>query len=495
MLKNGALRMHIVQVASELAPIAKVGGLGDVLYGLSKQLVREGHLVEVILPKYDCIHYEGLTNLAVEQKDLCVQENSRSIHNLVWSAYLEDLKILLIEPDHPKSYFESGSIYGAPDDAERFIYFCSTVLEYLSQAKKQPDIIHIHDWPTALIAPLYKERYRKDLHVRKIVFTIHNLQHQGKCLLSHLSHLKLNKEVLVDPDSPLLANLVKGAIIEADAITTVSPNYKQEILVPEGGFGLDPLLLKYQKKLTGILNGIDPVFWNPQTDPHLIAHYSTDPPFTDGHIEQISNAKKENRRRLRRHVGMNEEDCPLVASVTRLVYQKGPELIEHALLRTLEKGGQFILLGSAANPEIEESFLELKDRLKENRQVAIYLDHDEALAHLIFAAADLFVIPSIFEPCGLTQMIALRYGSIPIARRTGGLADTVCDIDTSSAPVEMRNGFTFDFPDTEGVNWALDRALRCYKEEPKKFEQLMRQGMSLDFSWRKSAQEYLKVYR
>jgi starch synthase len=489
--------MYVVQVASELARVAKVGGLGDVVYGLSKQLVKEGHHVEIILPKYDCIQYGSLKNLTVDQKGIFIKENDHSIHNLIWSASLDNLKIILIEPDHPKDYFNRGIIYGAPDDAERFIYFSRVAFEYLSRMKKSIDALHLHDWHTALIPVLYQQ-FSRSLGARagKTVFTIHNLEHQGKYNLSYFSPLNLKREILEDPHSPDLANLVKGAIITADVVTAVSPNYRKEILTPEGGFGLDQVLKKYESKLKGILNGIDPDFWNPKTDPHLVSHYSTEAPLTTEKMEHLLKAKKENQQRLKEHLGMNKDDHTiLVASVTRLVFQKGPELIKHALFRTLERGGQFVLLGATSDPAIARDFINLKKEMENNKNVAISLDQNESLAHLIYAAADLLVLPSLFEPCGLTQLIAFRYGVIPVARMTGGLVDTVFDIDTSKRPEKERNGFTFDFPDKEGVNWALDRAITCYEKEPQKFQLIMRQGMREDFSWHKSAREYLDLYK
>lgn len=462
--------MLITHVAAELAPIAKVGGLGDVIYGLSKELVREGHLVNIILPKYDTLPSALLNNLHVEIPELTTSLGKCKI----WAAKVENLSLTLIDPIE-KNYFSRGKIYGCSDDTERFLFLCASAVAYLASSKKKVDALHLHDWHTALIAALKKEK--KELDSIKTVLTLHNIEYQGECDPKLLAKMGLKKE---EP------NLLKIGIIYADALTTVSPTYEKEIQTPIAGWELDQLLQKNRGKLKGILNGIDPEFWNPETDSYLFKQYAIDSP-----IETILKEKKANRNQL----PLERSDKPLVACITRLVPQKGPELIKHALLRTLEKGGQFILLGGAGSKEIVQKFTELKQQFAKNKNLSIALTQDEPLAHRIFAAADLLIIPSLFEPCGLTQLIAMRYGTIPIARKTGGLADTVFDIDTSDQPLEKRNGFTFDFADNEGVNWALDRAFSYYKQDKNKWHTLIQNGLSHNFTWKKSVHEYLNLYQ
>ena len=493
--------MHIIHITSELAPIAKVGGLADVVYGLAQELARLGHTVEIVLPKYDCLHYEQLRDLKVEFRELWSFEGPYRFNNTIWSATLAGLKVYLIEPHHPQYFFSRGVIYGCRDDIDRFVYFARTALEFLFKANKQPDAIHVHDWPTALIPVLYKEIYLPlGYQAGGTVMTIHNMEHQGKCTTQNISKIGLRGETYLTPDTmqdPYAwdhVNLLKGGIVYADQITTVSPTYIKEIQTPEGGFGLQDTLIKHRHKLTGILNGIDEDFWNPATDTHLIQRYNTHDVNSEEQLDHILKAKNENKRQLRTHLRLKDENRPLVASVTRLVPQKGPELIKHAILHTLEIGGQFALLGSASNPMTAHEFEELKLKLLHHGQAAVLIDKDETLAHLIFASADMFIIPSLFEPCGLTQMISLRYGTVPIARVTGGLADTVHDIDTSARPLQERNGFTFDYPDLEGVNWALGRAITCYKTDPKKWRSIIRNGINMDYSWKHTAQDYVKVY-
>lgn len=479
--------MHIVQIAAELAPIAKVGGLADVIYGLSKELTRLGHRVDILLPKYDTLHLEALKKLKVT-----------STHTL-WSGQLESLRVTLIDPHPPHSFFNRGMIYGCKDDIERFAAFCKAAMDFLFREEKQPDVIHAHDWHTALIPILYKEIYaNKKSLLKGVVFTIHNMEHQGKCLPLDLKSIGLKLEnslfldKMQDPSNPGDLNLLKGGIVYADAVTTVSPTYEKEIQTPEGGFGLESTLIEYNKKLTGILNGIDEDFWNPEKDPYLFHKYPTHN-IDKSTLSAVIAGKKENRRKLCARLNCKESQGPLVAVVSRLVPQKGPELMKHAMKRTLEAGGQFILLGSSPIPSLHQEFEALA--LKNNENATILLDKDEGLAHQIFAAADMLLIPSLFEPCGLTQMIALRYGTIPIARVTGGLADTVFDVDTSLRPEEERNGFTFEGSDAEGVDWALLRALKCFQQDQEKWHRLMLQGMGQDFSWKSAAAHYVQLYR
>lgn len=486
--------MHIIHVASEIAPIAKVGGLADVVYGLCKELVRKNHEIEIILPKYDCIDLSHVQNLQIEKKELTPL-------TITWSLRYENLKIILLEPKEVNHFFNRETIYGLPDDIDRFLFFSNAVLEYLLHTKKKPDILHLHDWPTAFIAPLYKEKY-KDLGVciKGIVLTIHNMEHQGKCSSANLEKIVTNPKFYLTPDklqdpfNPALFNLLKGGIEYADFITTVSPTYEKEAKTPEGGKGLDDRLRFHEKKFRGILNGIDTGYWNPEKDNKLTHHYSTDCPLSKRKFDKVLEGKKGNRKHLLSTLGMSESAAPLATAITRLVPQKAPELIRYSIERTLKNGGQYILLGSTNDPAIQNQFLELKKFYSNNKNVAILLNQNETVAHLIYAAADMFVIPSIFEPCGLTQMISMRYGTIPVVRLTGGLADTVFDIDTSTIAETKRNGFTFEYPDNKGIDWALDRAMECCSKNPQKWHKIMEQAMAIDFSWVSFAPKYVEIY-
>lgn len=487
--------MHIVHICSELAPIAKVGGLADVVYSLSKALKGDGHRIDVILPKYDCLDYTPLKNLKIDCRSLWSYEGYQRFNNTVWQAELEGINVFLIEPHHPGYYFSRGSIYGCSDDVDRFVYFSRAALEYLYKTEKKPDVLHLHDWPTALAAVLYRDMYIP-LGIKKCrtVLTIHNIQHQGRCGADALSKAGLMSEIyltperMLDPIFPMTVNLLKGGIEYADAVTTVSPTYEKEILTAEGSFSLHETMQRNQSKFTGILNGIDTQSWNPATDPYFTKHYNI-----DQSSEERRNAKTENRHALQNSYGLKETDGPLVGCVTRLVPQKGPALIKEAILHTLELGGQFILLGSNPPEEIRQDFLALQKQTKEQDAV-IVLEYNEKLAHAIYAGADMLVIPSMFEPCGLTQMIALRYGTVPIVRKTGGLADTVFDLEASDVPQEKRNGFCFVEQTNAALDATLDRAFTCFLKHPDVWDKLIANGMRCDFSWKNSAQEYLKVY-
>jgi len=334
-----------------------------------------------------------------------------------------------------------------------------------------------------------------------VVFTIHNIEYQGKCAAVDLDKVGLDGKTYLTPDKlqdglyPNSINLLKGAIVYSDKVTTVSPNYAKEIRTPVGGRGLDTTLEKYKNKLSGVLNGLDYSYWNPEIDRYLPAHYSS--------REMPANKKDRNtidkkafvKKVLREKLMLDEQHRPVLGCVTRLVPQKGLELIKHSLYRTLEKGGQFVLLGSSPIPSINAEFHELKHNFASHPHVSILLQHQEETAHLIYGGCDIIIVPSIFEPCGLTQLIGLKYGTIPIVRRTGGLADTIFDIDNSGLPLGQANGYTFDHPDAAGVNSALDRAFRCWFEDPDKWRKLVTNGMNQDFSWNKPADEYVALYQ
>lgn len=488
--------MHIVHIASELAPIAKTGGLGDVLYGLCKELVRQGHKVTILLPKYDTINYNLLQNLQVYQRDLWSYDGEHCYHNTIWSATLEELTVFLLEPHHPSYLFSRGTIYGCIDDIDRFFYFSRAAMEFLFKTDLKADLLHVHDWQTALIPVLQQDMYKplgwKPL---KTVLTLHNLEHQGKCSPKDLTRFGLRgneyltQDKLQDPQQLDLINTLKGGILYADAITTVSPSYKEEISEAGGGFGLHDVIKQSQKKICGILNGIDEDFWNPKTDKHL--KY----PFRNIHdLAFVKNDKELNKKSLRAELGLTETNVPIVAYIGRLVEQKGPFLIAEAFKYLLSKGAQCIILGSAYPGEILDFFLKLQSTYKSNPNGKIILAYNESLSHKIYAASDMLLAPSLFEPCGLTQMIALRYGSIPVVRKTGGLADTIFDVDAPSYKESDKNGFTFEKADAKELIQTLDRALKLFEKTPTSWQKLLENGFLKDFSWKKAAKEYSELY-
>ncbi|CAM6101353.1 unnamed protein product [Calypogeia fissa] len=485
---------HVVHIGAEMAPVAKVGGLGDVVTGLGKALQKKGHLVEIILPKYDCMDYSRIKNLKVLDVELYSYFDGQTHKNKIWHGIVEGLPVYFIEPHHPAKFFWRGQFYGENDDFKRFTYFCRAALEFLLQSGKRPDMIHTHDWQTAAVAPLYWDIYvPQGLDSARLAFTCHNFEYQGTDSPGALASCGLNVQQLNRQDRMQdnynhgRVNLLKGGLVFSNVITTVSPTYAQEVRAPEAGRGLHLTLAQHFRKFVGILNGIDDEAWNPATDPLLQFQYSAD---------DLS-GKSANKSALRSRLGLATADSerPLVAVITRLVPQKGVHLIRHAIYRTLESGGQFVLLGSSPVPSIQSEFEGIAKQFEHHPDIRLVLKYDEGLSHSIYAASDLFIIPSIFEPCGLTQMIAMRYGSIPVARKTGGLADSVFDLDDPSIPEDKKNGFTFSAADEAGLNYALDRALAYYKSDKLWWKNLVRKAMKIDFSWDFSADQYVDLYR
>lgn len=484
--------MYVVQIASELAPIAKVGGLADVVFGLSKQLVRDGHLVEVIIPKYDCMDHAGIEELAVFRADLKSFYRGKWVSNTVWRGKVDGLVVYFIEPHNDHPFFSRGEFYHCADNVDRFTYFSRVALEFLHLHKKHPDVLHCHDWHTGLVPVLYNEIYRPlGMKVKGIVFTIHNMEHQGFCDPFILDFLGLNGAAFLHPDKmqdpwqPKLLNLLKAGVVFSTYFTTVSPTYAKEVQTLEGGFGLHDLMRQFSYKFDGILNGIDYEYWNAEKDRYLPTRYT---------VETLEK-KEEVKAFLKKRLHFQASDKPIVGCIARLVPQKGVKLIEHALFRTLEQGGQMIILGTSPDPVISKHFHELKMRLAPTHNVHFELQYNEELSHQIYSGCDFFIVPSIFEPCGLTQMISLRYGTVPIVRHTGGLADTVFDVEYSNKPQEERNGYCFNHADAEGVNSALDRALHDYYHHKEKIKALREHAMKMDLSWKQSAKRYTALYR
>ena len=477
--------MYIVQIGSELAPVAKVGGLADVMMGLSRELKWKGNEVAIFLPKYGCLEQKGLT---FQKEPIHFQSyfDGMKWDNLAHKAQLgPDLAITFIDPHHPANFFGRDQIYGFSDDAERFLYFSRACLDFLAKSAKKPDIIHIHDWETAPIALLLKEKeFQKIFPHTKCVLTIHNMEYQG-----HVEPQKLDLIGYKSPKEPLMqgdvANLLKGGITFADAVVTVSPTYAQEVLTEIGSCGLAETLKARNHNFCGILNGLDYTYWNPEIDPLIDCHFSKD---------SLEN-KRVNKEAMLSGLGFSKkQDFPFIASISRLVPQKGIELLKYAAQQAKELNFYYVILGTTYDPQTQNEFLELQKEYSAGNNVRIILKSSEPFAHKLYAASDMFLVPSMFEPCGLTQIIALKYGSVPIVRKTGGLADTVFDIEYSGRPFEQTNGFSFDFPDTEGVDFVLKRALSLYNSDKKRWNMLIKQGMAEDHSWNKPADQYLAIY-
>jgi len=484
--------VFIIQIASECAPVAKVGGLADVVYGLSRELEIRGHAVEIILPKYDCLRYDRIWGLQVVFQDLWVPWEGGAIHTSVWFGFVEGRKCFFIDPHSAHNFFNRGMLYGHGDDDRRFAFFCRAALEFMLRARKHPEIIHVHDWQTALAPVLLYEIYAGlgMVHPR-VCFTLHNVRHQG-VTAPHLLHAVglhrpehfMHPDRLRDDFHHGALNLMKGGIVYSNFVTTVSPRYAHEIRFTAQGCGLGHVLHVHQAKFGGVLNGVDYDVWNPEIDSHIPRRYG--PTDLDG--------KYENKAALRRRVWLQDRFCPIVAYIGRLDHQKGVPLIRHALHWCVNHGAQFVLLGSAANSALHHEFLELKRAINDNPDSHLELAHDEELAHLIYAGADLLIVPSLFEPCGLTQMIAMKYGTLPIVREVGGLADTVFDVDYSDRPSEIRNGYVFKTFDNGGIESALVRAVGLWNHYPGRFREVMLQAMKWDYSWNEPGRHYLNIY-
>ncbi len=484
--------MFIIQIASECAPVAKVGGLADVVFGLSRELEIRGNAVEIILPKYDVARYDTIYALQEVWRDLAVPWGGGAVHCTVHFGFVHGRKCFFIDPHSREHFFNRRAFYGHHDDDLRFAFFCKAALEFMLKSNKRPEIIHCHDWQTGLVPVLLYELYAAaGLGHCRVCYTLHNLKHQG-VTGPHVLHASglgrpeyfLHPDRLGDPFRPGAVNLMKGGIVYSNFVTTVSPTYAHEIRHTDQNFGLGHTLYIHQNKFGGVLNGVDYDVWNPETDRHLPARYSAAEPAN----------KYECKRALRRRLLLRDEFRPIVAFIGRLDPQKGLHLLRHALFRCIHGGAQFVLLGSSPDPAIQRDFERLKWEINDNPDSHLELRYDEDLAHLIYAGADLFLVPSQFEPCGLTQMIAMKYGTPPIVRATGGLADTVFDVDFDPRPFAERNGFVFHDFNPQGLDSALLRAIGLWHNDPGRFRELMLNAMRCDYSWNHPGRHYLAIY-
>ena len=469
--------MKIVMAAAECAPFAKAGGLADVIGALPRELARLGHEVQVILPKYSLIHERYQQQFTLQDQHLFDFKGEQQYGVYEYEAH--GVQFLFLEND---AYFKRDSIYG-PDDAERYAFFSRAVLDFLLRSKKQPDVLHVHDWHTAVLPFLLKEDPQYSglaAHV-KTVLTIHNLQFQGN----------FSKEVFLEQygmDPSYFEeghvewrgqfNSLKTGLVYADKLTTVSPNYRDEILTENYGEKLESLLAERESDLLGILNGIDIDTYNPETDEHISRTYSA---------SNLS-GKRANKSAIQKRCGLPEQpDIPLLVMVSRLSGQKGIDVLEQVLPEFLEGDMQFVLLGSG-EAQYEEFFQRLE--VDYAGKVSVHLGFDEAFAHQLYAGADIFLMPSHFEPCGLSQLISMRYGTIPVANRTGGLRDTVDEYDEAS---HSGTGFLSDFKEGIPFEQALSKGVAFYYQ-PEHWDALVQNGMAKDWSWFRSAREYEKLY-
>jgi starch synthase len=463
---------RVLMVGSEAAPFAKTGGLGDVLGSLPPALARLGDEVAVVLPRY--------RGMALPREriwdSMALQAGSFSYFAGIDQVVRQGVRYLFVDCpplyDRPGLYAGPGGDYG--DNHIRFAALCQAALN-VARYIFRPDILHAHDWQAGLVPVYLRENYPGDptfFGVRS-VFTIHNLGYQGYFPSGALSDLILDSKLFHQEGLELFGGIsfLKAGIVWADAVTTVSPTYAREIQTPEYGFNLDGLLRSRSAKLSGILNGVDYGEWNSEADSYLPAHYTA---------ANLS-AKKLCKASLLREVRLPiDTDRPLIGVISRLAHQKGMDLAAAAIPGLLDRGATLVALGSG-DPGLEGAFRALADAYPSN--VAVRIGYDEGLAHRIEAGADIFLMPSRYEPCGLNQIYSLRYGTVPVVRATGGLEDTV----------DEQTGFKFRSVSASDLAAAANAALDEYQDQTVWTER-MRLGMSKDFSWDASAREYHRLY-
>ncbi len=472
--------MHIVHVSPEMAPFAKVGGLGDVVGSLPSAQARDGHQVTVALPAYQKV----LSQLGLDPKGgrpVGYRVDDREVLGTVQETWHQGVRLLLV--GRPE-YFDRPGIYGDAagsywDNGERFGWFCGATLSALRDIPPAADVILAHDWPAALV-PLFLRAhgYPDDpLEQTASAMVLHNVAHQGIFPGDLAARFAIPPLYGGEDGIEALGALsfLKSGVSLATVVITVSPTYAKEILWPGYGEGLEELLLSRGDDLHGILNGLDVEAWNPATDTALPR------PFSAADLS----GKADSKRALQQELGLRVDAAlPVFGMVSRIDPQKGVDLVEQVAPFLVERQAQVVVLGTGQRRLIEP-LLGLASLWRQS--VAIVERFDEALAHRIYGGSDYFLMPSRFEPCGLGQMVALRYGALPIVRRTGGLADTVSDLDEHPA---SGTGFVFEHADASGLSWACERALRLFAEGPRAIDRVRRRGMEQDFSWDHSARIY-----
>ena len=471
--------MNILLAASEVVPYAKTGGLADVTGALPKALARLGQKVRVVMPRYKVEKIEAAGERL--PGELRVPFNFGERRVAVYVDRSGEVPVYFI--DAPE-YFHRAKLYGETDDPERFAFFSRAVLELAKALGEHFDVIQLNDWMTGLVAAYLKTVYAGDpaFEGTKTLFTIHNIAFPGLFRPEDLPKFGL-PDWLNRAEGGVefygLASALKAGLVFSDAISTVSPRYAAEIQTPEFGEKFDGLLRARRNDLFGILNGVDYDEWNPETDKHIAANYST---------EDLS-GKRECKRDLLSVFGLPEDlDRPLIGCISRLSDQKGFDLILAIADKMLDRGVAFVLLGSGEEA-YERAFQALRDARRP--QVGVYLGFSNELAHKIEAGADMFLMPSRFEPCGLNQMYSLKYGTVPIVRAAGGLDDTIENFEREPL---RGNGFKFYEYDSGRLLEKIDEALLVYAERDV-WRALMLNGMRADFSWSASARHYVELYQ
>ncbi|MFN3740171.1 MAG: glycogen synthase GlgA [Thermodesulfovibrionales bacterium] len=469
-------------VTPEAVPYAKTGGLADVTGSLIKEFKKAGLDAWLVLPFYSHVASSGrFTDTGIR---IPIKVLSENLEASILESNDKDYPAYFIRCDR---FFIREGLYGGPsgdypDNSLRFSFFSRVVVELLKVLKVRPDIIHLHDWQTALVAFYIRNFYKDDLFFKntKTVLTIHNLGYQGLFHPSELPYTGIGLEHF-NPEGIEFygkVNFLKAGIISADAITTVSENYTREILTEEYGYGLQGLLKKRASRLYGILNGVDYSIWDPETDRNIPKRYG---------IKNLDGKAQCKKALIKKHGLQIKESQPLIGFVGRFAAQKGIELIERSIPDLVKAGFGLIMIGQG-DRIFENAMIKRQEEFRKNLYVR--LGYDEGLARMVYAGSDIFLMPSRYEPCGLGQLIAMRYGAVPVARATGGLIDTVEDYDHIN---EKGSGFLFKDYNASAMVEALKRAL-CLFQRKRRWHSLIKNSMKKDFSWKNSAGKYIKLF-
>lgn len=501
-------KLRVLYAASEVAGLAKTGGLADVSASLPRALAQRGLEVAVIMPFYRACRNAGL-KLEPIATALRVAMGNKLVEGRLWKTTLPNSTVPLYLVEQ-KNYFDrddpalgcglyqftrpDGEKIDYPDNSQRYVFFNRAILEALPLADFWPDVIHVNDWQTGLVPVYLKENYQKmskpthRVRYEKIhtVFTIHNLAYQGvfwhhdwpllglPWRLFHFEHLEFHGRI----------NFMKAGIVHADALTTVSPTYAREIQTVYYGCGLQGVLLSRSNKLSGIVNGIDADEWNPAADPHIARNYDAG---------SVGPGKAACKLALQSKSGLTPDaKAPLLGVVSRLASQKGLDLIVELAPKLVDMGAQLVLLGSG-EAKYHDDFRDLAKAHPKN--ISATFAYDEARAHQIEAGSDFFLMPSQYEPCGLNQLYSLRYGTLPIVRSTGGLSDTVVDATPQALAAGKATGFAFVPFMSAALMEAIERGVTMYRDEPETYRRIQATGMQQDWSWNRSAAEYHEVYQ
>ncbi len=471
--------MNILYVASEATPFIKTGGLADVAGSLPYALHEEGHNVSVVIPFYSRIS-QDLKDKMVKIAEFYIDLDWRRQYVGVLEYKEEGNRYLFIDNEF---YFNRQGLYGLGDDGERFVFFNKAVVRMIRELDLDIDIVHANDWHCGLI-PLYIKDFAKGdsfYNPIKSVYTIHNLKYQGvfpKSLLNlaGLSMDYFHEEGLKFYDS---INFMKAGIVYCDALTTVSESYAQEIRYAFYGESLEGIIRKHEYKLRGIVNGIDYDVYNPKTDERIPYNFDA---------RAIANKKKDKKELQKKFSLPQRGDVPVISMVSRLVAMKGLDLVRYVLDELLQEDIQFVVLGTG-DDEYENMFRGFQWKYPEKMSAHIYFNEDES--HLVYAGSDLFLMPSLAEPCGISQLISLRYGTIPIVREAGGLRDTVIPYNKYT---KEGNGFSFANYNAHELLFVIKDALEVYKDKAS-FKKLMRSAMKADHSWKSSSKKYTELYK